>query len=300
MDRIIIFTLLALLLSSCAKDNAGQVENELSILSLNAFLLDTPDLTAGPSCESECIARAESICAVITNNFDRFPDLLFFQEVFEEDACASLRSCLMDMDYAFHSPCLERDTSWANTCLIKSSKSSGLYLASRRALNDYTFQSFTDCNGCLLQGADCQANKGFQYANIDIEDNCKLHIINTHLDAGDRSNDEAARSLQVQQIADFILGLNVDEKDLIIYGGDLNTTTLGELLEVELRLSANSLNKDVATSLSGRVFDHILLPASATLSGESISLAQTCNPDCTGWFDSDHIGIIANVKYQCL
>ena len=301
MKASCLFVLL-LLCSSCAKDKLTNEEALLSfhVLTLNTFLLDTPDITNGPSCESDCIARAEGICDVLSDKFDRLPEVLLLQEVFEQNACETLSTCLSNLGYQFVSPCQEGDPNWTNSCLVESSKSSGLLVASKYSIDSYEFISFNDCNGCVLQGGDCQANKGFQYGLIRLDNGCELHVVNTHLDAGDNRGDKEARFAQTVQVKDFIDRKNLTSNDLILYGGDFNTSSIAELLEIELRLASQSLNRDIPTSNSGKVLDHLLHTLIPDIESNNFELTQTCNPDCVNWFDSDHKGLLGKFMFNCI
>ena len=294
--RLMLLVACGLLFSTCSS-RGFDISIHLDVLTLNTFLLDTPDIIGGPSCESDCVERAEKICEVLEREFDSPPDLIFFQEVFEAEACTSLQSCLEDLGYWVFTPCLELDEDWENSCLIKSSKSSGLFMAAKTTMLDYTFRSFIACNGCLLQGSDCQANKGFQYAKIQSVGGCGIHVINTHLDAGDNADDRSARAAQVVQISNFVDSLEVGTEELVIYGGDFNTKSLAEIVEVELRLGATTVNKDEATVDSGFVLDHIMYAGAGVLSDETHMVSQTCDSMCVPWFDSDHFGLRSSFTY---
>jgi len=262
-------------------------------------LLDTPDITIGPSCESDCVARAEDICEVLLSRFDNLPDVLLFQEVFERDACESLTSCLRSIGYSSFSECLESDPSWENSCLIKSTKTSGLLVASKTPIIDYTFESFVDCNGCLLWGSDCQANKGFQYFRINLTNDCALTLINTHLDAGSGPEDVATRRAQSNQILAFLDQQSAANNNKVIIAGDLNTEELSELSNFTSTLDIESLNTELATSISGKVLDHILISSQVVNQDTELILGNTCDEECDGWFDSDHIALLAKLMITC-
>lgn len=282
----------------CSKD-ALDGDERYRVLTLNTFLLDTPDITIGPSCEADCTRRAESVCEVLNNRYTPLPDLLLFQEVFESDACASLAACLSSLGYDYTSPCLEGDLNWENPCLVESSKSSGLFLASKTEFKAYNFQSFDACNGCVLRGSDCQANKGFQYAEQSLDGNRKLHIVNTHLDAGSGNKDVETRESQSIQILDFLSNMQIDDCSIVVIGGDLNTEELTELENFTSSLDVRSTNISIGTSLSGKVLDHILLSTIAGGENINIQLSQTCNPECSNWFESDHFALEASFKLDC-
>lgn len=285
-------------MGGCSKDRLGGDEL-YRVLTLNTFLLDTPDITIGPSCESDCARRAESICDVLSDRYNPLPDLLLFQEVFEADACASLASCLSGLGYNYTSPCLEGDLNWENPCLVESSKSSGLFLASKTEIKGYNFQSFDVCNGCVLRGSDCQANKGFQYAEQALDDNRKLHIVNTHLDSGSGNRDVEAREAQSIQILDFLSNVQIDDCSIVIIGGDLNTEELTELENFTSSIDVRSANTSIGTSLSGKVLDHILLSTVTTSEIINFQISQTCDPECSNWFESDHFALEASFKLVC-
>lgn len=296
LKKVLFCLPIVLMIMSCSKDSDFV---DFQILSLNTFLLDTPDITIGPSCESDCVARAEDICEVLSTKFDDLPDVLLFQEVFEQDACESLTACLRSMGYSGFSPCLESDPNWENRCLIKSTKSSGLFIASKFQISDYEFESFEDCNGCLLWGSDCQANKGFQYFKVQIDARCSVSIINTHLDAGGGPEDVETRSNQSSQILAHLDQQGISESATVIIAGDLNTETTIELQNFTSSLDIQSLNTTEPTSDSGKVLDHILVSSTSIGDNTEALLATTCEEECEAWFDSDHIALLAKLSVIC-
>lgn len=297
LKKVLYALLFILIIAACSKEPTAK-KVDFEILSFNTFLLDTPDITIGPSCESDCVARAENVCEVLSSRFDNLPDVLLFQEVFEQDACESLQTCLTSLGYTDFSPCLESDPTWENGCLIKSTKTSGLFVASKTQILDYSFDSFVDCNGCLLWGSDCQANKGFQYFRIVLSNTCEVEIVNTHLDAGSGPEDVATRKNQSTQILSHIDQKSAGSSAIII-AGDLNTEEISELDNFASVLSVRSLNTTDPTSDSGKVLDHILITSSIADNDSEIILAKTCEQDCEGWFDSDHIAISVKLSIKC-
>ena len=80
--------------------------------------------------------------------------------------------------------------------------------------------SFDFCSGWLRGLNDCFASKGFQLLLIETRLGNRFFVVNTHLDAGQRSLDREARVAQLKQITDRVRQ-EVSGEALII-AGDLN------------------------------------------------------------------------------
>ncbi len=86
--------------------------------------------------------------------------------------------------------------------------------------NDYTlatheYELYDDCGG-----VDCLTEKGFTVAVHEITPAFKIHIYNTHMDAGSQETDIKAKADQFDQLADFINAYS--QGATIILGGDFN------------------------------------------------------------------------------
>ncbi len=86
--------------------------------------------------------------------------------------------------------------------------------------DDYTLSTFEaeyydDCSS-----EDCWTEKGFTVAIHEITDQFKVHVYNTHMDAGSESDDVDAKRNQFMQLADFINAYS--NGAAVIVGGDFN------------------------------------------------------------------------------
>lgn len=86
--------------------------------------------------------------------------------------------------------------------------------------NDYSlatheYELYDDCGG-----TDCLTEKGFTVAVHEITPNFKVHVYNTHMDAGSQETDIDAKADQFDQLADFINAYSSGAT--VILGGDFN------------------------------------------------------------------------------
>ena len=61
-------------------------------------------------------------------------------------------------------------------------------------------ETYDTCSGWLRGANDCFAYKGFQIIKITLPNSKRFFIVNTHMDAGRRDSDRAARKRQLEQI----------------------------------------------------------------------------------------------------
>jgi len=81
-------------------------------------------------------------------------------------------------------------------------------------------QTYDTCSGWLRGANDCFAYKGFQLIKITLPSNKRFFIVNTHMDAGRRDSDRAARE---KQLAHIILTIKQrTTAEALIIAGDLN------------------------------------------------------------------------------
>jgi len=81
-------------------------------------------------------------------------------------------------------------------------------------------ESYDTCSGWLRGANDCFAYKGFQIIKITLPNSKRFFIVNTHMDAGRRDSDRAARKRQLEQIISTIKQRTTNEA--LIVAGDLN------------------------------------------------------------------------------
>jgi len=98
---------------------------------------------------------------------------------------------------------------------------SGLMIGIKKDIDliEYDEKFFSVCNGYLFNGSDCLASKGFIYLKVDYKGS-KINIINTHLDSGSSTKDKITRSIQLQELRDYINYNKLDEP--LIMCGDFN------------------------------------------------------------------------------
>lgn len=124
------------------------------------------------------------------------------------------------------------------------------------SLSSYEYELYDDCGG-----TDCLTEKGFSVAIHEITSEFKVHIYNTHMDAGSQNDDIKAKADQFDQLADFINAYSQGAS--IILGGDFNAKwadkssadeyqTIWEnfLAQTNLRLACQELINDADDSIA--------------------------------------------------
>ena len=96
---------------------------------------------------------------------------------------------------------------------------SGLAVFSRVTVERHEGIHFEACHGTVDGASDCLASTGFQWLVLNLGHQ-KLHLYNTHMEAGGGPEDEAARSAHVSQLVTHIEDNTSD--DAIIFIGDTN------------------------------------------------------------------------------
>lgn len=81
-------------------------------------------------------------------------------------------------------------------------------------------EAYRDCNGWFRAAGDCWSAKGFQRVTARTANGAKVHIYNTHTEAGSSKADAEVRRLQLQQLAEAIERLSPDRA--VIVAGDFN------------------------------------------------------------------------------
>ena len=164
-------------------------------------------------------------------------DFIFFQENWIYDS-SYLKEQLPGYNFILSN---ESKFIWPLNSLINSN-GSGLTMA---ISNKYKIiqsheELFDCCNGWLSSANDCLASKGFQHLELDI-DGHKVHLYNTHLDAGNSQSDISTREKQISHIISYIE--NNSANCPVILSGDLNINYLdNEKKTVERLLDALDLN----------------------------------------------------------
>jgi len=124
-----------------------------------------------------------------------------------------------------------------------SSEDGGVFIASRIPIKSVIQRSFKDGidnNACT--GFDCQADKGFLVATLELGHKNYFHVIGTHLNAGNNVKDRLARNNQIDLIDETIGYLNLTHGSTII-AGDLN---------IDFHSTANDDFNSMVTTLDAR------------------------------------------------
>lgn len=93
----------------------------------------------------------------------------------------------------------------------------GLNVFSRFELGDTTRVAWTTC---VESASDCLALKGFSVTPVRLDDGVTVQVYDLHMEAGGTTEDDAARALAVDQLADYIAENSAGEA--LIVGGDFN------------------------------------------------------------------------------
>lgn len=87
-------------------------------------------------------------------------------------------------------------------------------------LLDVTREPYDTCAGWLAGANDCFGTKGFLHVRLRLPPDRRLDIYQTHLDAGRRPEDQAARARQLELLAQRITAISGDRA--LILAGDFN------------------------------------------------------------------------------
>ncbi len=188
--------------------SANATSVDLDIFVLNTFLRPTP-LSVGD--ENEC--RAERIADRIASSMD-LPDITVFTEAFSEDSVGTMTRTLRSKYPYFNVRQPER----RGTALTNG----GLAIFSRFPVERWTTKTFDQCAGWLTGKGDCSASKGVLHALVRVTDRLKVNVLATHLDAGGRQADRAARTSQLAQIREFMAGIDDLNDWPTVFAGDFN------------------------------------------------------------------------------
>jgi len=142
---------------------------------------------------------------------------------------------------------------------------------------DVENQTYDTCSGWLRGENDCFSYKGFQIIKITLPSNKRFFIVNTHLDAGKRDSDRAARKKQLEHIISTIK-LRTTTEALII-SGDLNLNSknpedvkLLENFKEELKLTDSFTGHKISKKWT--ILDYILYKQGEELEFKVISVGE--------------------------
>ena len=142
---------------------------------------------------------------------------------------------------------------------------------------DVENQTYDTCSGWLRGANDCFAYKGFQIIKITLPSNKRFFIVNTHMDAGKRDSDRAARKKQLEHIISTMKQRTTTEA--LIVAGDLNLNSknpedvkLLENFKEELGLTDSFTGHKISKKWT--ILDYILYKQGEALEFKSISVGE--------------------------
>ena len=142
---------------------------------------------------------------------------------------------------------------------------------------DVENQTYDTCSGWLRGANDCFAYKGFQIIKITLPSNKRFFIVNTHMDAGKRDSDRAARKKQLEHIISTIKQRATTEA--LIVAGDLNLNSknpedvkLLENFKEELKLTDSFTGHKISKKWT--ILDYILYKQGEELEFKIISVGE--------------------------
>ena len=142
---------------------------------------------------------------------------------------------------------------------------------------DVENETYDTCSGWLRGANDCFAYKGFQIIKITLPSNKRFFIVNTHMDAGKRDSDRAARKKQLEHIISTMKQRATTEA--LIVAGDLNLNSknpedvkLLENFKEELKLTDSFTGHKISKKWT--ILDYILYKQGEALEFKSISVGE--------------------------
>ena len=142
---------------------------------------------------------------------------------------------------------------------------------------DVENQTYDTCSGWLRGANDCFAYKGFQIIKITLPSNKRFFIVNTHMDAGKRDSDRAARKKQLEHIISTMKQRATTEA--LIVAGDLNLNSknpedvkLLENFKEKLKLTDSFTGHKISKKWT--ILDYILYKQGEELEFKIISVGE--------------------------
>ena len=164
---------------------------------------------------------------------------------------------------------------------------------------DVENETYDTCSGWLRGANDCFAYKGFQLIKITLPSNKRFFIVNTHMDAGKRDSDRAARERQLEQIISTIKQRTTTEA--LIVAGDLNLNSknpedvkLLENFKEELGLTDSFTGHKISKKWT--ILDYILYKQGEELEFKIISVGEDDSFVTEEGPLSDHPALIIEVS----
>ena len=164
---------------------------------------------------------------------------------------------------------------------------------------DVENETYETCSGWLRGANDCFAYKGFQIIKITLPSNKRFFIVNTHMDAGKRDSDRAARKKQLEHIISTIKQRATTEA--LIVAGDLNLNSknpedvkLLENFKEELKLTDSFTGHKISKKWT--ILDYILYKQGEELEFKIISVGEDDSFVTEEGPLSDHPALIIEVS----
>ena len=176
---------------------------------------------------------------------------------------------------------------------------SGLGVLADLTLVDHHHEHYELCNGTLDGAGDCLASKGFQRATFLLGDR-ELDVYNTHMEAGNGDEDDAARASHVDQILASVDSRSVDAV-LLIGDTNLNDDDAEDLVEVQ-RLKDRGFQDScdlVGCDTPGRI-DRFMVLAEGGLELQVTSYEVLPWQDADGVDLSDHEPIATDWTWEAV
>lgn len=175
---------------------------------------------------------------------------------------------------------------------------SGLALLGPGAATLVHHQHYSACNGVTDGASDCLASKGFQLLRLDLG-GVELDVYNTHMEAGGGEEDDAARTVHVDELLAAMDEHSADRPVLFMGDTNLNDDDPEDLVEV-LRLKAAGLRDacdEVGCPEPGRI-DRVMLRDGGGVALQAASWQVTPGfEDAQGVPLSDHEPIEVQVDW---
>jgi endonuclease/exonuclease/phosphatase family metal-dependent hydrolase len=124
---------------------------------------------------------------------------------------------LVQEDFVYHAE-LSKDACHPYQTTPASSFGDGLNRFSDLPIWDFEREEWEVCHGLTDSGSDCAAPKGFSVAYHELPTTEQFRIYNLHMDAGNGTEDQAARSAQVDQLLESL----TRDVNPVIVAGDTN------------------------------------------------------------------------------
>ncbi|KAL0256677.1 hypothetical protein SLS55_009073 [Diplodia seriata] len=141
-------------------------------------------------------------------------------------------------DFNYHATLYEYDTHPYRTATSGGVPfGSGLNTLSNFDWIDFERIEWETCSNA--SGADCLTPKGFTFMRVKVDDGVWIDVYNLHTDAGTEDDDEAARTANVQQVADHIDTYSTGNAVLVF--GDTNSRYTRVADNIALFTSQNGL-----------------------------------------------------------